>query len=425
MKKITSNWGLKLASLIFAIIIWFLVTNINDPVISVRYTNVPVTLKNTNLITDQGQVYTILDGSDTISSVTIYAPRSIIDSLSQNNVVATADVQDLSSLNTVTINVTTNKYSDKIQKIVTSTDVVKLSVERKASKTLALTATTSGTLSDGYIIGDVTTEQNMIRINGPESVIQNIQSAEVDVDVTGFTSNIGTDADIILYDADGNPVDSSQVSMNIKSVRVNVSIYGTKYVPLNYVVTGEPANGYILTGKIDSNPSEVLIAGRSSVISSVNEITIKDDGLNVTGLSKNLNYTVDVSKYLPSGVTFGDPDYHGTAAVVVHIGSVSEETYDVSVKNVTVSGEVDGFDINIDDSEHDTVSLTLQGLKSELDAISAGSLEGTVDIDEILESNGLTEMTEGTYTAQVEWNLPEGVKEKAPVSVYVKVEKNN
>lgn len=425
MKKITSNWGLKLASLIFAIIIWFLVTNINDPVISVRYTNVPVTLKNTNLITDQGQVYTILDGSDTISSVTIYAPRSIIDSLSQNNVVATADVQDLSSLNTVTINVTTNKYSDKIQKIVTSTDVVKLSVERKASKTLALTATTSGTLSDGYIIGDVTTEQNMIRINGPESVIQNIQSAEVDVDVTGFTSNIGTDADIILYDADGDPVDSSQVSMNIKSVRVNVSIYGTKYVPLNYVVTGEPANGFILTGKIDSNPSEVLIAGRSSVISSVNEITIKDDGLNVTGLSKNLNYTVDVSKYLPSGVTFGDPDYHGTAAVVVHIGSVSEETYDVSTKNVTISGKVDGFDINIDDSEHDTVSLTLQGLKSELDAISAGSLEGTVDIDEILESNGLTEMTEGTYTAQVEWNLPEGVKEKAPVSVYVKVEKNN
>lgn len=425
MKKITANWGLKLASLIFAIIIWFLVTNINDPVISVRYTNVPVTLKNTNLITDQGQVYTILDGSDTISSVTIYAPRSIIDSLSQNNVVATADVQDLSSLNTVTINVTTNKYSDKIQKIVTSTDVVKLSVERKASKTLALTATTSGTLSDGYIIGDVTTEQNMIRINGPESVIQDIQSAEVDVDVTGFTSNIGTDADIILYDADGDPVDSSQVSMNIKSVRVNVTIYGTKYVPLNYVVTGEPANGYILTGKIDSNPSEILIAGRSSVISSVNEITIKDDGLNVTGLSKNLNYTVDVSKYLPSGVTFGDPDYHGTAAVVVHIGSVSEETYDVSTKNVTISGTVDGFDINIDDSEYDTVSLTLQGLKTELDAISAGSLEGTVDIDEILESNGLTELTEGTYTAQVEWNLPEGVKEKAPVSVYVKVEKNN
>ena len=143
MKRITANWGLKLASLIFAVIVWFLVTNINDPVISVRYTNVPVSIKNGNLITDKGQVYTVLDGSDTISSVTIYAPRGVIDSLSQSNIVATADIQKLSSLNTVSIDCVTNKYYDKIDKIILSSDVVKLNVERKASKSLALTATTS------------------------------------------------------------------------------------------------------------------------------------------------------------------------------------------------------------------------------------------------------------------------------------------
>ena len=185
-------------------------------------------MKNTNLITDQGQVYTILDGSDIISSVTLYAPRSIIDSLSQNNIVATADVQDLSSLNTVSINVTTNKYRDKIEKFVTSSDVVKLSVERKASKSLVLGATTSGSLADGYVIGDVNTDQNMVRISGPESVVNRVKSASVDVDVTGFTSNIGTDADIMLLDSDGEPVDTSLVSMNIKTVRVNVVIYETK-----------------------------------------------------------------------------------------------------------------------------------------------------------------------------------------------------
>ena len=225
MKKLTANWGLKLASLIFAIVVWFLVTNINDPITSVRYNNIPVTLKNTNLITDQGQVYTILDGSDTISSVTIYAPRSIIDSLSQNNVIATADLQELSSFNTINIEVKTNKYFDKIEKIDTSSDMVKLSVERKASKSLVLGATTSGSLADGYVIGDVTTEQNMVRISGPESVVNQIAAATVDVDVTGFTSNIGTDADIILLDSDGEVVDSSLISMNIKTVRVNVVIY--------------------------------------------------------------------------------------------------------------------------------------------------------------------------------------------------------
>ncbi len=423
MKRLTSNWGFKLASLIFAMIVWFLVTNINDPVTSVKYTNIPVTLKNTNLITDQGQVYTVLDNTDTISSVTIYAPRSIIDSLSQNNVVATADIQDLSSLNTVSINVTTNKYADKIENYVTSHDVVKLSVERKATKTLALSATTSGTLTDGYIIGEVSPEQNMIRITGPESVVQSVQTAQVDVDVTGFTSNIGTDADIVLYDADGEPVDTSQITMNIKSVRVNVTIYGTKYVPLTYVISGEPASGYAFTGQIDSNPEEILIAGRNSAISSVSEISIDDEGLDITGLTSNLSYTVDVSKYLPSGVYLGDEDFNGTAAVVVHIGALEEQTYDVDISNITVTNPVDGYNIYVDNTEYSTVSLTLVGLETALEGISADSLQGTVDVNDILSDNGLTELSEGTYSAEVDWTLPSGAKEKSKVSVYVTAEK--
>ncbi len=423
MKKLTANWGLKLASLIFAAVIWLIVTNINDPVTSVRYTNIPVTLKNTNLITDQGQVYTILDGSDTISSVTLYAPRSIIDSLSQNNLVATADIQDLSSLNTVSINVTTNKYSDKIEKYVTSSDVVKLSVERKASKSLALSATTSGSLADGYIIGDVTTEQNMVRISGPESVVNNIASATVDVDVTGFTSNIGTDADIQLIDSEGNPVDSSLVSMNIKTVRVNVVIYGTKYVPLVYNVIGEPAAGYMLTGVVDSNPETILIAGRNSTISTVSEIVVDDEGLDVSGLTGNLTYTVELKNFLPSGVTFGDKEFNGTAAVVVHIEKIIDETFDIDLENVTIEGEAEGFNIFVDDSEYSSVSLTLQGLPDTIGDIKASSLVGTVSLESILESNNMETLEEGTYSATVDWDLPEGVKEKTTASVYVTVEK--
>lgn len=421
MKKLTSNWGLKLASLIFAVIVWFLVTNINDPVTSVRYTNIPVTLKNTNLITDQGQVYTVLDNTDTISAVTIYAPRSIIDSLSQNNIVATADIQDLSSLNTVSINVSTNKYSDKIENIATSNDVVKLSVERKAYKSLQITATTSGTLSDGYVIGDVSTGQNMIRINGPESVVQSVQTAAVDVDVTGFTSDIITNADIVLYDADGNQVDTSQISMNAKAVNVNVTIYETKYVPLKFAVKGEPASGYALTGQIDANPEQILIAGKSSTISSINEITVDDEGLDVSGLTSNLSYTVDVTDYLPSGVILGDEDYNGTVAVVVHIESISEETFDVNIGNITIAGEVDGYSAKIDESEYDTVSLTLAGFTSVLQNVSANSLNGTVDVNSYIEKNG--ELADGTYSMEVSFDLPDGIKATNTASVYVIIEK--
>ncbi len=424
MKRLTANWGLKLASLIFAIVVWFLVTNINDPITSVRYTNIPVTLKNTTLITEQGQVYTILDGSDTISSVTLYAPRSIIDSLSQNNIVATADIQDLSSLNTVSVNVVTNKYYDKIEKIVTSSDVVKLSVERKATKSLALSATTSGSLAEGYVIGDVSTEQNMVRISGPESVVSSIASATVDVDVTGFTSNIGTDADIVLLDAEGEPVDSSLVSMNIKTVRVSVVIYETKEVPISYVVNGEPANGYMYTGKWDADPETVIIAGRSNAISSVNEIVVEDENIDVSGLTSNLVYSYDLKNFLPSGIVFGDPEFSGSVAVIFHVEPIAIQTFDVNVSNIQVEGEAEGFKVYVDDSEYETVSLTLQGLKENVNAISADSLKGTVSVESILTANELEEFKEGTYSADVDWKLPEGITSKGTVSVYVKVEKN-
>ncbi len=424
MKRLTANWGLKLASLIFAIVVWFLVTNINDPVTSVRYTNIPVTLKNTNLITDQGQVYTILDGSDTISSVTIYAPRSIIDSLSQNNVIATADLQELSSLNTVSVDVKTNKYFDKIEKIDTSSDMVKLSVERKASKSLVLGATTSGSLADGYVIGDVTTEQNMVRISGPESVVNQVASATVDVDVTGFTSNIGTDADIMLLDAEGEVVDTSLISMNIKTVRVNVVIYETKYVPITYSVSGEPAGGYIFTGEVESTPDTVQIAGRSNTLSSVNEIKVDDPNIDVGGLTGNLTYTYNLGQYLPSGVTFADEDFSGSVSVVVHVSAVDTRTYDVSVSRIAVNGDTAGFNVYVDDSEYDTVSLSLSGLPSTLNNVSENSLEGSVNIDDILAANDLTELKAGTYSADVNWILPDGVTAKGTVSVYVTVDEN-
>jgi YbbR domain-containing protein len=423
MKRLTANWVLKLASLIFAIIVWFLITNINDPVISVRFSNIPVTLKNTNLITDQGQVYTVLDGSDVISSVTVFAPRSVIDSLSQNNIVATADLQSLSSLNTCSIEVVTNKYNDKIENIVPSSQVVKLSVERKMSKSLALSATTSGELADGYVIGDVSTDQNMLRISGPESIINSIKSASVDVDVTGFTSNIGTDADIVLYDSEGLPVDNSPVSMNIKTVRVNVVIYETKFVPLTYVIKGEPAPGYMFTGQIESSPSEVLIAGRSSTLAGISEIKIEDDALDTTGVVNNITQSIDVSRYLPSGVYFADPDYNGTAAVIVHIGTIISETFDVSIKKIALENKVEGFDIYIDDAEYDTVSLTLQGLASSLREVDEANLAGKLNVQDILTEYKLDELKEGTYSSTVTWNLPSGVSVKTPVEVYVKVEK--
>ena len=55
-RKLTHNWGLKLGSVIFAIMLWIIVTNINDPVLTYKVYNVPVTITNTDAITSKGEV---------------------------------------------------------------------------------------------------------------------------------------------------------------------------------------------------------------------------------------------------------------------------------------------------------------------------------------------------------------------------------
>ena len=48
-KKLTNNWGLKLIAILFALILWFAVINIDDPVVSETFKNVPVQIMNTEV----------------------------------------------------------------------------------------------------------------------------------------------------------------------------------------------------------------------------------------------------------------------------------------------------------------------------------------------------------------------------------------
>ena len=72
--KLTNNIGLKLASVLLAVILWLVVTSMNNPVVSDYYYNIPVTLLNADLITDSGRVYEFIEGTNVIGRGTVKAP---------------------------------------------------------------------------------------------------------------------------------------------------------------------------------------------------------------------------------------------------------------------------------------------------------------------------------------------------------------
>ncbi len=411
--NLTANWGLKIASLLFAALLWFLVTNIKDPVDSVKFSNISVSLRNTNSITDNNMVYEILDDTDVISNVTVYAPRSIVDSLNRDNIVAIADLNDTTTnadgTYSVNVQLSTNKYSNQIQSITGSIDQVKLDIEERASKTLAISATTSGTLTEGYIIGDVVTDQNQIRITGAKSAIEKVSTASVNVEVTGYTTNIGTNAEIHLLDSEGEEVSKDNLKLSSTSVGVNVTILATKRVPVNYSITGIPADGYVATGMVEKDPESVLLAGRLSVLNKIEEISVSDTALDITGLTENLTATIDLSGYLPGNVSFGDQDFNGIATVVAYIEPTNEDTLIVPYEQFELYNIPEGYEARISDEIPEGVTIKINGLKAVTSSVSPTDVSGTIDVASAIGTDHEEEDLSGEYKGTIALSLPGGV----------------
>ncbi len=418
--KLTGNLVLKVGSVLFAAILWLLVTNINDPPTSSKFNNIPVVIQNADAITSQGKVYEILDDTDVIDSVTVVAPRSISDTISKDNVVAVADMNDLTSLNTISIKLSTNKYNDRLDSITGSIDSVKLNIENKQSISLALRATYSGSVGDGYMIGDVTTEQNLVRVSGAESIVSRINRAEVSVAVTGFTSDIGTVEEIKLYDADGVEIPKSNLTLNINTVRVNVEILATKEIPLNFSVMGAPADGYRATGVVSSTPASVVLAGKANVLKNISSLDIPDTVLDITGLSENLVTVIDVREYLPGNVELGDKEFDGNAVVTVYIEPVIARNFTVSKSNISILNMPESFEGEVSTFE-DEFPIQVIGLSADVNSINGDEIRGTVDIADLRERGIIEEVEEGYWDVPLSFNLPESVSLRENVTVRLNI----
>lgn len=383
--RLTNNWGLKLGSIIFSFFLWIIVTNMNDPVVQYKIYNVPVRLANTDVITDAGMTFEVLEDTDNIGTVIISAPRSVVDSLDDNNIMAVADFNDISaSQDEVPIRLSTNKYSNNIESIRGSIDSVKLNIDYLKTKTLALSTITSGTVSDGYVVGNISTAQNQLRISGPETIIDQVVKAEVNVSVTGFTQDINTDADVMLLDAEGNIVESNSIESNINMVKVNVEILETKRMDFEFETMGTPAEGYAATGIVTSDPGSVLVAGRANTLNNLNKIKIGPEALNITGQSDDMITFLNVKDYLPSGVIIADPNFDGYIYVTVYIDATINRPLTVSTEKIDFVNVPSGYEVTLVDPE-DEFEVVLNGLSNKVNAISRNDIVATADLTDILD----------------------------------------
>ena len=271
--KLTTNLGLKIIAFIFAVFLWFIVVNLDNPVGSSTFRDIPVQIVNADIITSAGEVYQVEgDGSVT---VVVYATREVRQKLSSEDIVATADIKQIDSTGRlVPIEVSINGFSGETITAEAIPRNLTLTREKSGKKTLALTVDTEGiTTADGYILGDVSVSPEQVTITGAESALAQIDRAEAQVDAEGLREDSELPANLVLYDENGNPQNQSQIGNNLgdQGLTVSVEVLKMKSVPIAFNVTGSPAEGYKYTGCI-STPESIQVCGKSDALDTVIEI---------------------------------------------------------------------------------------------------------------------------------------------------------
>lgn len=412
-KKLFHNWGLKLGSIVIAFVIWLLVAQVGDPRKNQTYYNIPVELINTELLDEQNKVYDVLNGTGNVR-VTVRAPGSVVEDINSSDIVAQADVSKLSEVNTIAI--TCYVMNADVDIISCSPEVMQLNVEDKLSRWFDVQRNTTGEVAESYMVASVQSDQNRIEVTGPRSAVELIHHAGVEIDVSGATTNLSANVEVLLYDSEGNLLDLPSVTKNVNYMHIEAEILAVKEVPIDLNVMGVPAEGYLATGWVESDPATVMLAGTPSALANVSRISIPAEQLDITEATENLMKTVNIREYLPDNVRLADSSFNGRITVTVHVEPVVERTLEIAPSAISLVNIPAGLVVQRPEAE-EYYELTISGLEADVSAVQAEMLLGTVDVTAWMAEEGLEagELDSDEYRIPVIFQLPANVTEVRPV----------
>lgn len=418
MKKwITNNLGLKILALFVSVGLWIIAININDPVSENTYT-VNVTLQNSGVLSSAGKYFEVKDNSDRIK-VVVRGTRTALSQFNQTDIVATADMSKITEDNLVPIELSTTKQSDKIEGIRSESQYVKLALEDVRRLQMPIEVKVLSDPADGYILGATQTSQNVVILSGPESIINQVESAAVEIDVSGATTDVKISLPIHLYSEEDDIIDTSKVNMSVQEISTTASILQKAVVPLIAIPQGTPTQGYVLNGIIEGLPTEITIAGKSNIVSKIPYIDISES-LDVNDIYQDTSYEININDYLPDGVSLvGTVGNNGILDISVGVDKESEKTIVLDPEAIQVIGVPEGFSATVSDLEND-VEVPVSGLKSLLDAVDESKLVPIINVDKYLSNNEMT-IEKGHLDIPLDITLPENVRLSREIKVRITI----
>lgn len=288
---------LKVLSFVIAVLLWFYIIAVVDPSVDITRRDIPVRFTNVKLLEEQGLC--LINEDEVTVELKIRGSRQKIANIEAKNIYATADLSNITKTGRTSIPIAISipyEYDEIVNKNPHNAEVY---IDKIVTETKDVKVITTGSVSNGYIAGEATSEVKKVTLKGAKTMIDRIGSIGAEIDFDDRTADINDSVELFFIDVSGKRINKSNivyslVETDIKKAQVSCPVYKLKTVPVTIDASVE---GY----KVSVQPSNITVYAENEILENITEI--RTERINLDAIEKD-HTTVKLA--FPDGVASRD-----------------------------------------------------------------------------------------------------------------------
>ena len=285
-------------SILVAVIMWAFVITSTNPSLSKTVRNVPLTIKNQEVMQKDGYALVGKDGVTSVS-VKVEGSRSDLASLTAEDLIASVDL-GVPTEGIKTLNVKVDGPSGiRVEKITPSN--LNFKIEKIVKKDLPVEIKISDRLKESKIINVSEQDPRKITVSGLRNNIDKVHKLIININSDDYLDGKIHDIGVRPVDKNGKTVKNIDLSKN--DVSIAFDVLQSKEVKLEIDYDNLPKNMQIEESKIA--PEKIIIKGEKNILDKI--YTIKTRKIDLSSL-KNNEFEQSVELIIPESVELSDTD---------------------------------------------------------------------------------------------------------------------
>ena len=370
-------------SLLAAIGLWIYVVTVVNPVGEVTIDNIPVSFAGAEVLREDHDLLITGDYTDFVS-VHFAGKNSDLKRLEQlsEEIKAVVDVTNLRSIKvynrSYTISLPTSLQDADIQVQERKPSSISFSLEQQISRSIPVQCDlTEVMVSEGFMQESTECDVEAVVVEGPQSVVDTIDQAQVTVRRSNVDRTIKEDLPYVLMDAVGEAVDTTDLEMLVETVEVTMNIVMYKDVPLDVtIIDGGGATGADIAKTV--TPTYVTLSGDADALGGLNKIDLGTVDLSkIVTNSEMLSFPI----MLPNGVKNVSGEKEAAVAVEIR----NKEIAVVRVTNLSFKNVAEGF---VATSITQQLQVTIRASGDDIGKITTNNVWAVADMTGYTQTGG-------------------------------------